>query len=200
MLKLKEAVIVEGKFDKIRLSSVVESVIIEVGGFQIFKDEQTLAMLRGLAERQGIIVLTDSDSAGFLIRGYLSGAIPSGRVLHAYIPDVFGKERRKAHPSAEGKLGVEGIDCEILRDALLRAGAALSERQGDARLITTADLYEDGLTGKAYSKQYRNAFKKLLGLPERMALPSFLKLLNATMTYEQYRSMVDALAAESKTE
>ena len=193
MIQLKEAVIVEGKFDKIRLSSVVESVIIDLGGFRIFHDEQTVAMLRNLAKQQGIIILTDSDSAGFLIRGYLSGVISEGTVLHAYIPDVFGKERRKTHASAEGKLGVEGIDCDVLQQALLRAGATVQTQQHNVRRITAADLYEDGLTGGQNSAERRNAFKRLLSLPERLSSPSLLKVLNSIMTYEQYRAMVDAL-------
>ena len=143
MISIKEAIIVEGKYDKIKLSSIVDAVIIVTNGFGIFKDSEKLELIRYYAEKTGILILTDSDSAGRKIRGYIKGAVPNGSVRNVFIPDVFGKEKRKEKPSAEGKLGVEGIDKKLILEAFRKAGVT-SEERTSAPDITTAVLYELG--------------------------------------------------------
>lgn len=193
MIKVKEAVIVEGKYDKIKLSSLIDGLIIETNGFQIFKDKEQMAFIRKLADTRGIIVLTDSDSAGFLIRHYLAGAIEPEKIKHAYIPDILGKEKRKAKPSKEGKLGVEGVPAQIIRDALKRAGAGLDTRQasagGSAGKITKADLYLTGLSGTRDSAQKRRALLKMLSLPEHLSANSLTQVLNDIMDYDEFIEM-----------
>ena len=195
MIRVKEAIVVEGKYDKIKLSSLVEGVIIETKGFGIFQDREKLAYLRALAKKRGLIVLTDSDGAGFLIRGKLSSSIPPEQIKHAYIPDILGKERRKAAPSKEGKLGVEGMSPQVLLTALERAGATFSEDGGaaeaDRRPITKADFYELGLTGGADSAQRRETLLKKLGLPERMTANAMLEAVNLLYTREEFWKAVD---------
>lgn len=193
MIKVKEAVIVEGKYDKIKLSSLIDGLIIETNGFQIFKDKEQMAFIRKLADTRGIIVLTDSDSAGFLIRHYLAGAIEPEKIKHAYIPDILGKEKRKAKPSKEGKLGVEGVPAQIIRDALKRAGAGLDTRQASAgkpaKKITKADLYLAGLSGTRDSAQKRRALLKMLSLPEHLSANSLTQVLNDIMDYDEFIEM-----------
>ncbi len=189
MIKLKEAVIVEGKYDKIKLSSIIDGLIIETHGFQIFKDKQQMEMIRKLADTRGILVLTDSDSAGFLIRNYLNGAIRPDKIKHAYIPDIFGKEHRKDKASKEGKLGVEGVPVKEIVAALNRAGVLCkddSESPADERKITKMDLYEFGLSGKADSAQKRKLLLQKLNLPEHLAPNSLVPVLNSIMTYEEF--------------
>ncbi len=195
MIKITQAVIVEGKYDKIKLTSLIDAYIIETGGFAIFKDEQKLALLRALAKRTGILILTDSDRAGFQIRAFLKGAITQGQVLHAYIPDVLGKERRKAVPSKEGKLGVEGIASQGLLDVLRKAGVCADAAQDDAPpvprpLVTKLHLYEDGLTGAPDSSDLRRELLKELDLPERLGANALVEAINAFYTPEQYRKAV----------
>ena len=180
MIKIDEAIIVEGKYDKIKLSSLVDAVIIITNGFGIFKDEEKLELIRYYAQKTGIIILTDSDSAGRRIRGYIKGAINKGKVTNVYIPDIFGKEKRKDKPSAEGKLGVEGIDPQVLLAAFERSGiaASQSESAGD---ITRLCLYELGLSGGENSRELRKRLQKSLGLPEMLSAASLTEVLN-TMT------------------
>lgn len=194
MLKIKEAIVVEGRYDKNTLSQVVDTVIVETAGFGIFKNREGLALLRRLAETRGLIVLTDSDGAGFVIRGHLRGAIPPERVKHAYIPDLYGKEKRKRAPGKEGKLGVEGMRPAVLEEALRRAGATFLEegtpgRQG--RLITKADLFAVGLTGSTDSAARRAALLKALSLPGHMSTNALLPVLNALYTYEEFLTAVE---------
>lgn len=177
MIKIDEALIVEGRYDKIKLDSVVDAVIIETNGFGIFKDKEKLELIKKLAQEKGIIILTDSDAAGFQIRARVAAAVPPDRVKHAYIPDVLGKERRKAEGSKEGKLGVEGIDADVLREAILSAGATSSEQNEDS--LTKADFYELGLSGRADSAARRQELLKKLELPERMPVNSLLRLVNS---------------------
>ena len=169
MIRVKEAIVVEGKYDKIKLSSLVEGVIIETKGFGIFQDREKLAYLRALAKKRGLIVLTDSDGAGFLIRGKLSSSIPPEQIKHAYIPDILGKERRKAAPSKEGKLGVEGMELSVLRQALERAGATVEDgpapQKETAPPLTKADLFQLGLTGGEDSAARRKALQTRPGVP-----------------------------------
>jgi len=196
MVRVKEAIIVEGKYDKIRLSSLVDGLILTTDGFGIFKDKDKVRLLRSLAESRGLLILTDSDSAGFLIRGHLAGAIDSRHIRHVYIPDVPGKERRKDKPSAEGKRGVEGMETAALLEALHRAGVDVEQtgegaRPVSGRGITKLDLYEDGLSGQADSARRRGQLLRWLRLPERLSANALWRVLDAMMTYEQYREALN---------
>jgi len=187
MLKIKEVIVVEGKYDKNTLSQLVDATIIETTGFGIFSDGEKLELLRKLADKRGLIILTDGDGAGFLIRNYLKSAISKDGIKHAYIPDIIGKEKRKDSPSKEGKLGVEGMPPDILIEALKRAGATFedSAEPGNARLITKADLYELGLSGRTGSRERRRELTAKLGLPERLSGEAFLDVLNALCDREE---------------
>lgn len=193
MIKIKEAVIVEGKYDKIKLSSLIDGLIIETGGFQIFSDREKIELLRRLADTRGLLILTDSDSAGFLIRNHIQSCIPKEKIRHAYIPDLYGKEKRKLHPSKEGKLGVEGIDPEILLESIRRSGASAIEEAGSSeekRKITKLDLYEDGFSGGADSSKKRQVLLRELGLPERLTAKALVPVLNSLVNYEEYQKVV----------
>ena len=179
MIRIREAIIVEGRYDKNTLAQIVDAPILETSGFGIFHDRQRLALLRRLAETRGIIVLTDSDGAGFVIRNYLRGAIDPSQVKHAYIPDIAGKERRKRTASKEGKLGVEGMRPDVLLEATPAAGAR----------ITKADLYAAGLTGGADSKAARQRLLAQLDLPEHLSTNALLEVLNALMTREEFQKL-----------
>ena len=188
MLQIRQAIIVEGKYDKIKLSSLVKAVIIQTNGFGIFKDKELLELIRYYAKTTGILILTDSDRAGFRIRGYLRGAIPEGNIKNIYIPDVFGKEKRKAKPSAEGKLGVEGIEADILREAFRKAGVLTDEAPpGDP--ITKTDLYFAGLSGTPDCSDKRREMQVSLGLPMQLSASAFLEILNSMMTREEFLRM-----------
>ncbi len=193
MVRMKEAIVVEGRYDKNTLSQVVDAVILETSGFGIFKDEEQLALLRRLAKERGLIVLTDSDGAGFVIRNYLRGAVEPSLVKHAYIPDRHGKEKRKRTPGKEGKLGVEGMDPKTLIEALRRAGATfLDEGEGEIqhrRPITKADLYAAGLSGTPEAAENRRALLKKLDLPEHMSANAMLEILNALYGYDGLQEM-----------
>ncbi|MDD6022055.1 MAG: toprim domain-containing protein [Acutalibacteraceae bacterium] len=185
MIKLEQATIVEGKYDKIKLSSIIDGLIIETDGFGIFKDKEKQKLIRRLAEEKGIIIMTDSDSAGFRIRSFLGGSIPGDRITHVYIPDIFGKEKRKTEASKEGKLGVEGVPTQIILKALERAGVTCTESDGSGkREITNLDLYELGLSGCADSRRKREKLLKYLELPTRLSTSSFVKVLNTFTTYD----------------
>ena len=189
MLRIKEAIVVEGRYDKNTLSQLVDTVILETAGFGIFKDRQRLALLRRLAQQRGLVVLTDSDGAGFVIRNFLKGSIPPERVKHAYIPDVYGKERRKRQAGKEGKLGVEGMRPEVLEAALRRAGATFLEEGASGgpprRAITKADLFALGLSGGPGSAEKRQALMRELELPEHLSPNALLEVLNALYSYEE---------------
>lgn len=187
-LRIKEAVVVEGRYDKAALAGVVDTVILETAGFGVFKDGERLALLRRLAAKRGLIVLTDSDGAGFVIRNHLKGVIPQKQLKHAYIPDVYGKERRKQAPGREGKLGVEGMSPEVLRTAILRAGATVLDGDGPERgqgVLTPADLFALGLSGVPDAALRRAALLKRLDLPEHMSAKALLAALNALYTPEE---------------
>ena len=193
-IKIREAVAVEGRYDKIKLDALLDAPIVPVNGFRIYKDRQLLGLLRRFAETRGLLILTDSDGAGFQIRHFLAGAIPKGTVKHAYIPDMPGKERRKKRPSAEGKLGVEGIPLEVLAQALQKAGATMENApQNAGRPITKVDLYEDGFTGRADSAALRNRLLAYFDLPERLTANALLPLLNSFLSYEEYKKAVERL-------
>lgn len=195
-LHLRQAVIVEGKYDKIKLDSVIDAFILTTDGFRIYKDKERKALIRSLAASRGLVVLTDSDSAGFRLRGYLSGMIPKDQITHVYIPDIFGKERRKHSPSAEGKLGVEGIDAAVLREAFQRAGVLADSPPATTDPITRGDLYEDGLTGGPDSAILRRALYQQLGLPQRLSTTQALELLNHMLTKAQYQELIQQLTAD----
>ncbi|MBQ9894643.1 MAG: DUF4093 domain-containing protein [Ruminococcus sp.] len=180
MIKIDQAIIVEGKYDKIKLDSVIDGIIIVTNGFRIFRDKEKLGLIRYYAKKTGIIILTDSDSAGRKIRGYIKGAVPEGKVLNVYIPDIFGKEKRKEKPSAEGKLGVEGIDTNILLEAFRKAGITASSG-GKRSDITKQTLYELGLSGGKCSSELRVKLQKKLGLPSLMSASALVDVL-CTMT------------------
>ena len=189
MIRIREAIIVEGRYDKNTLAQVVDAPILETSGFGIFHDSQRLALLRRLAETRGIIVLTDSDGAGFVIRNYLRGAIDPAQVKHAYIPDVAGKERRKRTASKEGKLGVEGMRPEVLLEALRRAGATIDEESAvKGNSITKADLYDLGLIGPD-SVEKRKALCKRLELPEHLSANALVEVLNLLMSREELQGL-----------
>ncbi len=188
MHRIKEVIVVEGRYDKNTLSQVVDAVILETAGFGIFNDTDKRRLLKTMAETRGLIVLTDSDSAGFMIRNHIRGCVDPKLVKHAYIPDVYGKERRKAAPSKEGKLGVEGMRPEVLLEALRRAGAIFEDdaaAQRPAR-ITKADLYARALSGREGSREKRLQLLKRLDLPERMSADAMLDVLNALMDREAF--------------
>ena len=184
---IREVIVVEGRYDKNALSQVVDATIITLGGFAVFNDREKLAFLRRLAEQRGLIVLTDSDGAGFVIRNYLKGALPRDRVKQAYIPDIPGKERRKRTPGKEGKLGVEGMTPEILLQALRRGGATfVGEAAPSAAVrITKADLLDRGLIGPG-STQKRQQLLKKLELPEHLTPNALLETLNLLMSREEF--------------
>ena len=179
MVKIKEAIVVEGRYDKNTLSQIVDAPIFETGGFRIFKDKEQMALLRRVAQTRGLIVFTDADGAGFLIRNHLKGAIDRRYLKHAYTPDVMGKERRKSAPGKEGKLGVEGMSREIILEALMNAGATVEGEEAlPASPITKQDLMALGLSGGADSSRKRACLLKKLGLPEHMSANAMLQALS----------------------
>jgi len=193
MIRIKEAIVVEGRYDKNTLSQIVDAPIIETSGFAIMNDRAQLAFLRKVAQVRGIIIFTDSDGAGFVIRNYLKGAIPAHQVKHAYIPDIPGKERRKASPGKEGKLGVEGMTPDIIIQALRRAGATV-EGESTVRssaAITKQNMMELGLSGGKGSSQKRLALLKKLDLPEHMSANALLQALNLLYSPEELKDLID---------
>lgn len=186
MIHLEQAIVVEGRYDKNTLSQLVDAPIFETRGFGIMKDQKLLDFLRRVAKQRGLIILTDSDGAGFVIRNYLKSALPGDRVLHAYIPDVQGKEKRKLHPGKEGKLGVEGMDPETLYTALRNAGAVWTEQKTSRDPITKTDLFLAGLSGGKDSAARRKALQKELLLPEHLGANAFLEALNLMLTREEF--------------
>ena len=191
MHSIREIIVVEGRYDKNALSQVVDAVIIETSGFGIFNDAEKRKLLQTMAEARGLIVLTDSDGAGFVIRNYIKGCVAPKLVKHAYIPDIYGKERRKSAPSREGKLGVEGMKPQVLLDALIRAGATFDDEENKktAPRISKADMYARGLSGREGSAEKRAQLIKQLGLPERLTADGLLDVLNATMSREEFLSI-----------
>lgn len=190
LIKIQEAIVVEGKYDKIKVSSVFDTIIVQANGFAIFKDDNKLNLIRKLAQVRGIIILTDSDSAGFVIRNYISGCVPKDRVKHAYVPQISGKERRKDVYSKERFLGVEGITNEIIKKAVLKAKStdAISKSKR-TWIITNMDLFEAGLYARANSKQKRDRLIKKLGLPSYLSTNTLKEILPYYMTEEEFRSL-----------
>ena len=187
MIRLKQAVVVEGKYDKIKLSSLIDAVIIQTNGYGIFKDSDKLALIRYYAAKTGIIIMTDSDSAGFKIRNFIKGAVnKNDTVINVYIPDIFGKERRKTEPSKEGKLGVEGVSEQVIMQALANAGVLCERTEEPERPITKLDLYELGFTGGENSYEKRAALLKYYDLPSRLTANSLVKVLNCITSYDEF--------------
>ena len=196
MLKTDKIIVVEGKYDKIKLNSIIDGVVVATDGFGIFKDKEKQRFLRKLAEKKEIVILTDSDSAGFVIRNFLSGILPKGKIINAYIPDVFGREKRKTEASKEGKLGVEGVSAELIKTALEKAGVFVCEEQSEKRLITKQDFYTDGLTGGTDSKEKRQRLLRSLDLPEKMTANAMIEIFNAFMSYDDYKNALLELERE----
>ncbi len=192
MERIREVIVVEGRYDKITLSQIVDAVIIETGGFGVFNDGEKQALLRRLAEKRGLVVFTDSDGAGFVIRNFIKGCVDPKYVKHAYIPDVPGREKRKKAPSKEGTLGVEGMRPEVLLSALRRAGATFegagSETLSGGR-ITKADMFAAGLSGGEGSADKRAALIKELKLPAKLTATGLLDVLNAIMTRDEFLNL-----------
>ncbi|MBO5410510.1 MAG: DUF4093 domain-containing protein [Clostridia bacterium] len=196
MIKIKQAVIVEGKYDKIKLSGIIDAPIIQTDGFGIFKDKELQKMIRILAEKRGILVLTDSDSAGFKIRSFIGSTVDPKYVKNAYIPDIFGKEKRKTEPSKEGKLGVEGVSEEVIMQALANAGVLCEKAEEPERPITKTDLYNHGFTGGESSGAKRAALLRFYGLPSRLSANSLVKVLNCITTFERFEEDVAQIKKE----
>ena len=197
MVKIREAIVVEGRYDKNTLSQIVDAPILETAGFGIFKDRQQMALLRRGAEKRGLIVFTDSDGAGFVIRNHIKSAIPGKYLKHAYIPDIPGKERRKSVPGREGKLGVEGMTPEVILAALRNAGATIEgEKITSAGGITKQDMMALGLSGGSNAGEKRKTLMKKLNLPEHMSANAMLQALNLLYTREELEQMLKKLGIE----
>ena len=194
MIRIREAIIVEGRYDKNTLSQIVDAPILETAGFGIFKDKQQMKLLRQVAEKRGLIVFTDSDGAGFVIRNHIKSAIDGKYLKHAYIPDIPGKERRKSAPGKEGKLGVEGMTRETILESLKRAGATMEGEEVPAsKQITKQDLMELGLSGTADASAKRLKLLKHLHLPERMSPNAMLQALNLLYNIEELTTIVESM-------
>ena len=199
MVRIKEAILVEGRYDKNTLSQIVDAPILETSGFGIFKDKKQMALLRQVAEKRGLIVFTDSDGAGFVIRNHVKSAISGKFLKHAYIPDIPGKEKRKAVPGKEGKLGVEGMSREIILESLRRAGATIEGEGASvaAHAITKQDLMTLGLSGGQDASAKRLALLRKLNLPEHMSANAMLQALNLLYTLEELTNLVETMESDN---
>jgi ribonuclease M5 len=192
VIKIKEAILVEGRYDKNTLSQIVDAPIFESDGFGIFKNREQMSLLRQVAQKRGLVVFTDSDGAGFVIRNHVKSAIDNRYLKHAYIPDVYGKERRKAAPGKEGKIGVEGMTKDVLLDALKRAGATFNETVTTAaRNITKQDFVELGLSGGQDSSEKRRQLLQKLGMPEKMSSNAMLQAVNLLYSKEELVKLME---------
>ena len=189
MLHIKQAIVVEGKYEKIKLSSITDAVIIVTNGFSLFKDKEKQALIRFYAEKTGIIILTDSDSAGFKIRNLIKNIAKDGNIINVYVPEIFGKEKRKADFSKEGKLGVEGIDKEIIINALEKAGV-FCENSVTREKITNLDFYEDGLSGGPDSSNLRKKLLKYMDLPQLLSSKALLEIVNTMYSKDEYKEII----------
>ena len=197
MIKIKEAIVVEGQYDKIKLSALVDTLIITTDGFRIFKDQSLVSFIKDVSRKRGIIILTDSDRAGFLIRNFVKKIASNGVVKHAYIPDVYGKEKRKANPSKEGLLGVEGMKDDIILEALKNTSVTANDFNENKKTITKADLFKYGLSGRGDSYNLRKLFTKELNLPKRISSNMFLDILNSMYTYEEFTDMAKKILEDN---
>ena len=189
-MKLERAVVVEGKYDKIKLSNIVDTLIIQLDGFSVFKNKELQSFIKLIAKEKGIIILTDSDSAGFLLRNFVSNLVGGKNVFHAYIPDIEGKEKRKDSPSKEGKIGVEGVNDEVIIKAIENAQSKIVTEASNRREITRIDLYELGFIGGENSSEKRKALLKALDFPERMNTSSLIRSLNMLLSFEDFKTIV----------
>lgn len=196
MIKISQAVIVEGKYDKIKLSGIIDAPIIQTDGFGIFKDKELQRLIRMLAEKRGLLVLTDSDSAGFKIRSFIGSTVDKKYIKNAYIPDIFGKERRKTEPSKEGKLGVEGVSEDVIMQALANAGVLCESSAEPERPITKLDLYEYGLTGGENSSEKRSHLLERYALPSRLTTNALVTVLNCITTYDVFVKDIEQIEKE----
>lgn len=187
MIKLKEVVIVEGKYDKIKLSSILDANIITTDGFAIFKDREKQNYLKRLGEKNGAVIITDSDSAGLIIRNFLKNIISENKIKNVYIPEISGKEKRKKEASKEGLLGVEGLSAKILEESLSRFGITETKSEKTGAEITQTDFFDDGLIGKENSAEKRRKLCEILKLPHNLSKNSLLKALNELISYEEYK-------------
>ena len=195
MISVKEAIIVEGRYDKIKLSQIVDTPIIETGGFRIFKDKEKQSLIRQIACQRGILVLTDSDSAGFVIRNFLRSAIPDGKIKHAYVPQLRGKEKRKSESSKEGLLGVEGLSAEIIAEAIRKSGATIIGESSAVHTaeITKGDLYDLGLTGRENSAALRQRLLKKLNMPSYLTTNALLSALNCLYSLKELKNILNEI-------
>lgn len=199
MYKIEETIVVEGVYDKIKLSRFIDAVIIVTNGFRVFSDKRILDSIKKMAQETGIVILTDSDSAGFKIRNYIKQSLPDECVKHAYVPDVHGKEKRKSEPGKEGLLGVEGINDDIILDSLRKAGCIIdgnAETPKAGREITKADLYKAGLSGGALSREKRNALAASLGIPMKISANMLLDILNRLLNYDEFCEIIQNINEE----
>ena len=198
-ISLREAIIVEGRYDKMRLCEFIASPVIETGGFRVFKDKEKQNLIRQIAEKRGILIMTDVDSAGFVIRSFLKGIVPEEHIKHAYIPTVEGKERRKPQPSKEGTLGVEGIDREALIEAIRKSGAHIVGEEARGRgEITKSDFYEYGLSGREDSAKWREAILSDLGLPEYLTANAMISAINCLFGKQEFETYLDQYFCQYK--
>ena len=193
MKKISQVIVVEGKYDLIKLSSIVDALIITTDGFRIFKDKEKRELIKTVGEKNGVIVFTDSDAAGFKIRAFLTSILPKEMIKHAYIPNIEGKEKRKEAPSKEGLLGVEGVDDSVILNALEKAGAQIKITGSNDRRITKFDLLELGLNGCQDSSTLRRKLLKYMNLPTRMSSNSMLDVLNCLVTYNELKDVMKNL-------
>lgn len=196
MYKIKEAIIVEGTYDKIKLSGFIDGIIFVTGGFSVISNKKKLETIKSLAKQTGIVILTDSDTAGFKIRNFIKQSLPEHQVKHAYIPDIPGKEKRKNRPGKEGLLGVEGISQELIIKALTDAGCEINghaEVISPSRPITKADLYTLGLSGDENSTKKRQTLSNHLGMPSKISANMLLSVLNRLMGYDELEKLIDEL-------
>ena len=194
MIKLKEAVIVEGRYDKIKLKNLIDAPIIETNGFRIFNDKERRDMIRQIADRRGILIMTDSDGAGLVIRNFLNGAVDKAKIKHCYIPQLEGKEKRKEQKSKEGFLGVEGVPDEVVIEAIRKSGATvIGEEAASTNEITKADLFKLGLTGTENSAQKRKKLLKKLNMPDYLSTNAMLTALNCLYSLEELKSVLNEI-------
>ncbi len=192
-IKIREVILVEGKYDRIALEPIVDGIIITTDGFGIFKDKEKQSLIRRLAEERGLLVLTDSDGAGLVIRNFISGCVDSSKIKNAYIPRIAGKEKRKSAPSKDGSLGVEGMDVTILAETLRRAGISVSEGDEPSDPIMHETLYEDGYIGQDNSKERRTALLTQLALPAYLSTKALLKVINLICDKDRYREITEEI-------
>lgn len=190
MIRLDRPVIVEGKYDKIALKNIVDALIITTDGFGIFKNKEKCDLIRHLARKNGVIILTDSDSAGAVIRSYIKKIVSDCEIINVYVPELRGKEKRKSKPSKSGLIGVEGMSPEIIEDALRKSGV-FSVRAEERRKITKADMFAFGLSGREDSREKRKSFLRQLGLPESLSSSAMLDVLNNSFTFEEFNKKAE---------